>query len=174
MTHEIRYSPHPVSAYVRTVNGTPVGPGADPRLLKDAAAWNLFFLSFPEIEKRTDMLGGLPLWPHENPVTQLAHETAQQFVGNVKVRDLAVYLTPDRFIVEMEQRPHEHLALAQFFKDGLWLRLMRSRLPLYVPDNVPAATYIAGSVLTRQQDGTGQRISTNILPLSKVFQRRLH
>jgi hypothetical protein len=171
---KIRFSPRPAAAYVTTVDGQAVGPGTNKDLAENLAAWNLYWLSFPRLEEHTDDGGGKPLPFSLDPLIPQALLTATQFVGNTRVADLAVNLTPDRFIIEMQRRPHADLALAKFFGPAIWIHVMQSRCPLYVPDNAGASEYIPGSVLTRQSDGTRGVFSSNILPLARIFARRLH
>lgn len=163
----LRYSPKPRAAYVRTVNGLPIGPGAHPAL-EDLGAWNIYWLSYPNLERHTDINPELePIFTLIDPVAGAALETAGCAVGEAKVGDLAQSLPPDKLIAVLRGSAINHLPLAKLFQPGIWLDVMQARAQIF-----NASRALAG--LPVQLDGTTGGNSSNILPLLGLIKGTLH
>ena len=158
----IRWSPRPITVYQRVVRGRAVGPGTNPRLIASLAAWNLYWLSYPELEEdlgRDQAAIHLEL----DALAPLALQTAAGTAGGASVADLARQLEPAAFAAEIGRRAVEHLPLAKLYSPVVWLDLMATRAELF-----------SASRLTTHEDGTTRTESTNILRLVHRAPRLLH
>lgn len=172
--HTVCFSPKPRREYVVQVDGMLIGPGNDPRLGGPVGLWNLYFLSFPGLEKHAGFAGGTEaLFPEVDPIADLAVKTAYQALGSARVMDLAAYLTPHEFADEMETRlkSDDDTPLTQMMSIDGWLSVMRDRAALFRPlSTLPAP----GQAMTIQEYETKGKSSTNILPLQRLMKGLLH
>ena len=124
----IRYSPHPIQTYVRSVDKFAVGPGCDPRLTENLAAWNIYWLSYPNLEAATDLhTVGEPIYRELDPLAGAAVETASQNIRGCKISELATLLPALTLIELLTKERGWRLALSDFFGRELWLDVMDSR-----------------------------------------------
>lgn len=160
----LRWSPHPIEAYVRTIEGKLLGPGANPALVTNLAAWNIYWLTFPHLEQHTDLEGGQSaICP--DALAEPAIRTAAQYAGAARVGDLSLHMTPDAFVTEIGRREIAHLPIVHLFGRELWLASMRARIYKFLGARRSDLDFD----LTSQQNGTDDENSTNILPLVKLF-----
>ncbi len=127
----IRFSPRELQEYVQTVDGLTIGPATYATLRESLAAWNIYWLSFPHLESYCRWRASeLMLYEGMDPLLGPALQTAAQSVGDVLVTDLATYLSPKEFVIELRRRGTSHLELAKVFGGGMWLEIMESRIEL--------------------------------------------
>jgi hypothetical protein len=128
-----RYSPYEPAHYVSMVDGFRVGPGVAPALSETLAAWNLYWLSFPDLEAHTDLDPDPrehPLFAWNDPMVEPAIETARQSIGGTRVADLVTQLPPCEFIAAIQGRDLGTLAIARRFGADSWLAVMAQRMEI--------------------------------------------
>lgn len=163
-----RYSNRPAEDYVYTQDGRQIGPGVDPRLRGDLGAWNLYWLSYPNLEAHTDLGSGAgPILT--DPVADAAVATAIQRVNGVCVGDLARSLGPRALIQALRSGPVDHLELCEIYgRPNLWFAVMDSRADFFTKSRGPVYD------LTAQADGTNRVTSATIIPLTRLMARSVH
>jgi hypothetical protein len=126
---ELRYSPYPPSAYSVEYMGVRFGLGVYPPLVDSRGAWNLFWLSYPPLDK-------LLTWPVERAgevpcyieLVDLCIATALQSVRGRALGTLATSLRPVAFVqgVATSGKDLQALSLYQAL-GGKWVTTMADR-----------------------------------------------
>ena len=124
----LRYSPLPRDMYVQRIDSFEIGPGSDVRL-KDLAAWNLYWLSFPDLEIAL-WAGRSAISPETDPLAELAVATARQYVGGMLLAQLATLLPPAALVQLLGCRSTKHLAMRRLLRPTAWLAVMEQRAAL--------------------------------------------
>lgn len=127
------YSPHPPGAYTRPDGkGGRVGIGLVFTGPADQAAWNLYWLSEPLIDRFLaepfNPGGGVSI-----EMLQACYVACKQELGGVSLRDLLESLPPGDFVLRLETSDYKHLLP---FKRGgkKWLANVRERAKLFRGD----------------------------------------
>lgn len=148
-----RWSPRSIKEY---------GPGIPS--FANVGDWNLYWASYPNLEQHAhdgDLVA---------PFADLVRTTANQLAGVSPVGTLAGLLPAAQFLELIEKRDIDHLALVQWVGRDIWLGMLRARI-----EELESATRADCHFdLTPQQNGTGTKKSTNMLPLVGLGSRILH